>query len=779
MSGPVFSIIIPAYNCANYLVDTVAAIAQQCTATDEILLIDDCSDDTTWTVIQSLVETLPQVKALRTEENGGPGHARNLGMQHAQGQWLVFIDSDDTPADGMLNTIKLKLREQAVTPDIISFNWSYDKKSEAAIHGYEGRDDLALLATASGTELLQAYCRNQIDSSVIYSVFRAAWLKPLGLNFRAGLHEDVDFMFIALMHAHNHAVIDQPLYLKNNRHSSIVNSLSAAHIYGYFSGLERMFDALLQSELGNQCADAFVDGLINVAASRLVRLQRMSDDVTVWQPIIAALQEVMEPWKQRLKDRFDHTDDTFRTKYQQIVHFFLEQQRGPQEFAELKQFLDQIQPKSWSCFDLHKSVFLAPDEIRTCCKRFFHEGELKGDVVLLKEEAQNAETVFSYEQIIAAKKDLYRDINRDNSDACRGCPFLEFKDWQGQPLSEGIAYLSFEYHSVCNMKCSYCSETYYGGEKVHYDIAALTDSILEHGALDNNEYIVWGGGEPLLDKQFDTILETISSKVPAVKQRIITNATRFSEPLAALMEADKAYIVTSIDAGRDDTFKQVRHYNRMDKIYKNLQAYAGRAVSNVIIKYIFLPENRSFDELSAFVALIKKNQLQACNFQISFDFKEEQLPFDDLSAMVLLYSLLTEAGVRLIFFDDLIMQRLQPLNSADVSELQEHLAAHGLPDVLSKEAVGNEVVVWGTGAQTRLLVDKCQFFRERDIASFIDPRPHRIGQSFMGKTIKAPSSLLESDLPVVIAAVQSAPQIYSQYQALGLPASRLVRQLVI
>jgi FlaA1/EpsC-like NDP-sugar epimerase len=217
----------------------------------------------------------------------------------------------------------------------------------------------------------------------------------------------------------------------------------------------------------------------------------------------------------------------------------------------------------------------------------------------------------------------------------------------------------------------------------------------------------------------------------------------------------------------------------MDNIYKNLRAYAGRAASNVIIKYIFLPENCSIEELTACVELIKENELTACNFQISVDFKEEQLPFADLSAMVLLYSLLTQAGVRLIFFDDLILQRLQPLSQVDVLTLQEHLAEHGLPDVLCKEAVGNEVVVWGTGAQTRLLVDKCQFFSERDIACFIDPRPHRIGQSFMGKMIKSPSSLLESDLPVVIAAVQSAPQIYSQYQELGLPASRLVRQLVI
>ena len=49
--------------------------------------------------------------------------------------------------------------------------------------------------------------------------------------------------------------------------------------------------------------------------------------------------------------------------------------------------------KSWSCYDLHNSVFLAPNEIRTCCKRFFKDNILKGDVVAIK---ANPEEKFNY-----------------------------------------------------------------------------------------------------------------------------------------------------------------------------------------------------------------------------------------------------------------------------------------------------------------------------------------------------------------------------------------------
>ncbi|MCX4187362.1 glycosyltransferase [Methylophaga sp. OBS4] len=782
-----FSIIIPTFNSANDIVETIESIAAQRSGSVEleIIVVDDCSNDNTVNLVRGLQIKYSFLNVLCSDKNSGPGIARNKGIQESSGDWILFIDSDDRPAPNMLTVLSAEISAVGRACDLLCFDWAYSANSAAPVYGFMGRDDLALLISNDKEAIIQAYLCSQVDSSVIYSAFRKSLITENEISFRPGLHEDVDFMFRCLLNARQVNSLDNCLYFKNNRPESIVNTISPRHIEGYFGALAAIHHELAAHDKLDRYKDDFLTCIINIAASRLLRLLRMETDNSAWHMALFFMyRNIKQLMDQAELDYLpDNKGERFRTKYQQIFDFFMQAMlnvntQDTVPVSTIKSFLEEIKNKSWSCYDLHHSVFLAPDEVRTCCKRFFHDGELKGDVVLLEGDNSNHFTEFDYEDIIAAKSELYKEINRDNAPACKGCPFLSFADW-GQPLAKGIGYLSFEYHSVCNMKCSYCSATYYGGQKVTYDIEGLTDSIVSAGALDNNEYIVWGGGEPLLDKRFSPMLQKIAEHVPGVKQRVITNATRYSDSLAELMASNQAYIVTSIDAGTEDTFNVVRKYNRMSKVMANLKRYAEVAQHNVIIKYIFLPENKHITELKAFVSLIQEYRLQNCNFQISFDFKEEILPFDDLKNMVLLYGLLLELGVRLVFFDDLIMQRLAPLDSVEHELLRKTLAEHGLGNTLAQDIIPGRVTVWGTGAQTRLLVDKSRFFVGKEIACFIDPRPQRIGQSFMGKPIVSPSVLAENDLPVVIAAVQSAPQIYSQYMDLGLPESRLVKALVI
>lgn len=178
------------------------------------------------------------------------------------------------------------------------------------------------------------------------------------------------------------------------------------------------------------------------------------------------------------------------------------------EMDEIKNSLTDILQNSWSCFDIHNSLFLAPDEIRTCCKRFFSEGKMKGDVVLINDKSIND---VNFNDVIAAKQKLYNAINNGTSDECGGCPFLEFKKWD--PIDDfKIKYLSLEYHSLCNMKCVYCDDKYYGGLKENYDVLDLLNAIKKNGSFNANAQIIWGGGEPTLSKSFNSIL-TFSMKI--------------------------------------------------------------------------------------------------------------------------------------------------------------------------------------------------------------------------------------------------------------------------
>ena len=86
------SVVIPAYNAAEFLPDSLASVFRQTYQPQEVLIVDDGSEDETSRVAQALEK---RVRYLR-KPRGGPASARNLGIRAAQGEWIAFLDADDT-----------------------------------------------------------------------------------------------------------------------------------------------------------------------------------------------------------------------------------------------------------------------------------------------------------------------------------------------------------------------------------------------------------------------------------------------------------------------------------------------------------------------------------------------------------------------------------------------------------------------------------------------------------------------------------------------------------
>jgi glycosyltransferase involved in cell wall biosynthesis len=86
------SVIIPAYHAAAYLERTVASVLSQTLPPHEVLIVDDGSKDNTF---ETAARMPPPVRAVR-KPNGGPASARNLGAREASGDWLAFLDADDS-----------------------------------------------------------------------------------------------------------------------------------------------------------------------------------------------------------------------------------------------------------------------------------------------------------------------------------------------------------------------------------------------------------------------------------------------------------------------------------------------------------------------------------------------------------------------------------------------------------------------------------------------------------------------------------------------------------
>lgn len=89
------SIIMPNYNGAQFLEETITSVLTQTYKNWELLLVDDCSFDDSVKLIDSLTSEDRRVKLIKLTENSGPAIARNHAIKEAKGRYIAFLDSDD------------------------------------------------------------------------------------------------------------------------------------------------------------------------------------------------------------------------------------------------------------------------------------------------------------------------------------------------------------------------------------------------------------------------------------------------------------------------------------------------------------------------------------------------------------------------------------------------------------------------------------------------------------------------------------------------------------
>ena len=93
---PSVSIILPAYNAHNTIKRTLSSIAMQENIDDiEVIIADDCSA-IGYEHIAEQFQHMMQIRIVRMNKNGGPGAARQVGFDHSRGQYIMWMDADDT-----------------------------------------------------------------------------------------------------------------------------------------------------------------------------------------------------------------------------------------------------------------------------------------------------------------------------------------------------------------------------------------------------------------------------------------------------------------------------------------------------------------------------------------------------------------------------------------------------------------------------------------------------------------------------------------------------------
>ena len=109
--APWLTVVIPVFRAEKSITQAISSVTHQGVDGIEIICIDDRSPDNSAAVVDSLRHTQPSIRLLRHETNQGPGPTRNTGIGAAEGDYVLFLDADDTLHEGSLRT----LRDQVMT----------------------------------------------------------------------------------------------------------------------------------------------------------------------------------------------------------------------------------------------------------------------------------------------------------------------------------------------------------------------------------------------------------------------------------------------------------------------------------------------------------------------------------------------------------------------------------------------------------------------------------------------------------------------------------------
>ena len=132
---PKVSVIMPVYNVEKYLSEAIESVLRQTYIDFELLLIEDKSSDYSKGICREYIERDHRVALLENNsENHGPGPTRNIGLDHAVGEFIFFMDADDWADQRLLECAVNRMQE--TNADIVQFGAVYERNNGDKSHQY-------------------------------------------------------------------------------------------------------------------------------------------------------------------------------------------------------------------------------------------------------------------------------------------------------------------------------------------------------------------------------------------------------------------------------------------------------------------------------------------------------------------------------------------------------------------------------------------------------------------------------------------------------------------
>ncbi|AFJ46557.1 putative glycosyltransferase [Shimwellia blattae DSM 4481 = NBRC 105725] len=198
------SIIIPAYNASKSIGRTLLSFSSAITCSYEVIIVDDCSTDNTVEVISNYAELHQNIHVISLPVNSGPGVARDEGLKHAIGEYILFFDSDDLMRRNAVDRTIAFLDKNNIDVAVLRYAIMFGKEKKDI--GMWERDSQIYMEVQNKFGLIFEPAKFPYFLTVTNypwtKICRADFLRSNNIEFgRLRLHEDILPHWMILMNA--------------------------------------------------------------------------------------------------------------------------------------------------------------------------------------------------------------------------------------------------------------------------------------------------------------------------------------------------------------------------------------------------------------------------------------------------------------------------------------------------------------------------------------------------------------------------------------------------
>jgi glycosyltransferase involved in cell wall biosynthesis len=256
---PAVTVIVPLYNVERYVAECLQSVQSQDFTDYEVLCIDDGSTDATLAVAKAAVAGDDRFSFF-SSPHGGQSAARNIGLDYAMGDFVIFLDSDDYWLSGCLSTLMAEMRHRNLDLLYFTADTRYEDAESAAALQEDMLHRDSCHDVMSGPELFIWFEeRRQFWVSGPLQIVKRSLIEDHDIRLLEGcIHEDELYTVQLLTYAERATFLNAPLYMRRVRTGSTMTQKRGMRNIKAFWRITRIMDEWIR-EHGAEYPPKFVD----------------------------------------------------------------------------------------------------------------------------------------------------------------------------------------------------------------------------------------------------------------------------------------------------------------------------------------------------------------------------------------------------------------------------------------------------------------------------------------------------------------------------------------